>query len=124
MKLEQIKSNKCAEIKGAYALGVKAGNIIFSTQVGNCADGSIAEGGIVGQTKQIFENIKNVLEAVDSSLDKIAKITIYVKDMKDVPAMNEVYTSYFKNEFPARCCIQVAGMATGFVVEMEFVAFI
>lgn len=101
------------------------GNMIFTTQIGTDDAGNVAEGGIKAQTTRTLENAINVLATVGATLDDVAKITIYVTDMKFVPEMNEVYRSYFEaGDFPARCCTQCAGMAGGAVVEMEFTAFI
>lgn len=125
MKREQIIPKGCGEPHGPYALGVKMGNMIFTTQIGTDENGEVVSGGIKAQTKATLENAKSVLAAVGASFDDIAKITIYVTDMALVPEMNEVYSTYFKTgDFPARCCTQCAGMADGAVIEMEFTAII
>lgn len=123
MRKEQIITKKCGECHGPYALGVKCGNWIFSTQVGTDASGEMVPGGIQEQTRQIMENIKAVLEAAGSCMDNIVKVTIYVLDMSVVPEMNAVYQEYFTDNYPARCCTQSGGMVDGCLVEMEFVAF-
>ena len=124
MKKVQILTKKCGECHGPYALGVKCGQTIYTTQVASNASGEMIPGGIKEQTKQIMENAKAVLEAAGSCLDNVLKVTIYVLDMKNVPAMNEVYQTYFSDNYPARCCTQCAGMCDGAIVEMEFTAFV
>ena len=123
MKKEQVVSKNCGECHGPYALGVKVGNMIYSTQIGTDISGEIVAGGIKEQTKQLMENIKYVLEAAGSCMDNIVKVTIYVLDMAVVPEMNEVYKTYFKDNYPARCCTQCSGMVKGCLIEMEFTAF-
>ncbi len=123
MKREQILSEKCGECHGPYALGVKMGNLIFTTQIGTDITGEMVSGGVKEQTKATLENAKNVLEAAGATMDDIAKVTIYVLDMSVVPEMNEVYKTYFPSgNFPARCCTQCSGMVDGCLVEMEFTA--
>ncbi|MFT8888676.1 MAG: RidA family protein [Ethanoligenens sp.] len=124
MKKEQILTKKCGECHGPYALGVKCGDTIYTTQVASDVSGAIVPGGIREQTRKTMENAKAVLEAAGSCMDNLLKVTIYVLDMNDVPAMNEVYQTYFNDNYPARCCTQCAGMCEGAVVEMEFTAFV
>lgn len=122
---EQITSEKCGECHGPYALGVKYGNMVFTTQIGSNKAGDMVEGGIKEQTKALMENAKAVLEAAGSDMSKVAKITIYVLDMAVVPEMNEVYKTYFtEGDYPARCCTQCCDMVEGCIVEMEFTAFV
>lgn len=119
----QITSEKCGECHGPYALGVKMGNIIFTTQIGTDVTGEMVAGGMKEQTKATMENAKAVLEAAGASMDDIGKVTIYIKDISLIPEMNEVYKAYFpEGNFPARCCTQCVDMVDGCLVEMEFVA--
>lgn len=119
----QITSEKCGECHGPYALGVKMGNIIFTTQIGTDVTGEMIAGGMKEQTKATMENAKAVLEAAGASMDDIGKVTIYIKDISLIPEMNEVYKTYFpEGNFPARCCTQCVDMVDGCLVEMEFVA--
>lgn len=119
----QITSEKCGECHGPYALGVKMGNIIFTTQIGTDVTGEMVAGGMKEQTKATMENAKAVLKAAGASMDDIGKVTIYIKDISLIPEMNEVYKTYFpEGNFPARCCTQCVDMVDGCLVEMEFVA--
>ncbi len=120
---KQIYSNKCGECHGPYALGVKMGNIIFTTQIGTDKTGEMVEGGIKEQTKATMENAAAVLESAGASFSDVGKVTIYIKDMALVPEMNSIYKTYFpEGDYPARCCTQCSDMVDGCLVEMEFVA--
>ena len=119
----QITSEKCGECHGPYALGVKMGNIIFTTQIGTDVSGEMVAGGMKEQTKATMENAKTVLEAAGGSMADVGKVTIYIKDINLIPEMNEVYKTYFtEGDFPARCCTQCVDLVDGCLVEMEFVA--
>ncbi|MCI1956661.1 MAG: RidA family protein [Oscillospiraceae bacterium] len=118
----QILSKKCGPCHGPYALGVKAGGFVFTTQIGTDVTGEMVPGGMKEQTKALMENAKAVLEAAGSDMSKVAKVTIYIKDISLIPVMNEVYQAYFTDGYPARCCTQCVDMVDGCLVEMEFVA--
>lgn len=118
----EISIDSCALAQGPYVQGLVYDGMIYSSQVGIDKEGNLVEGGIKEQTKQIMENFKLILESEGSSLDKIIQCNIYIVDMKDAAAMNEVYASYFTKTYPSRCCVQVAGMSGGAVVEMSIKA--
>jgi len=104
---------------------VKIGNVVYTAgQVGVDPDtGELAGSGIQEQTKQVMENIKLLLEAAGSSMDKVIKCLVFITDMKDFQAMNEVYKSYFEKDPPARSCVQVAALARPeLIVEIEAIA--
>ena len=104
---------------------VKIDNLVYTAgQVGVKSDtGEVAGSGIQEQTKQVMENIKLLLEAAGSSMDKIIKCLVFITDMKDFQAMNEVYKSYFEKDPPARSCVQVAALARPeLIVEIEAIA--
>jgi 2-iminobutanoate/2-iminopropanoate deaminase len=87
--------------------------------------GDMVAGGIKEQTQQVLENVKVVLEAGGSSLEKVVKATVFLKDLNDFSGMNEIYSQYFKPEFaPARSTIQVARIPKDSLVEIEVVAHI
>ena len=85
--------------------------------------GRLIEGGIKAETRQVCENLKAVLEAGGSSLARVAKVTIYMADLAELMAMNEVFREYFPKEPPARTTFQAAGLVTGARVEIEAIAF-
>ena len=76
------------------------------------------------QTHQVFSNIKAVLEAAGSSLENVVKTTVFIKDMKQFSAINEIYGEYFSDHQPARSCVEVARLPKDALVEMEVIALI
>jgi 2-iminobutanoate/2-iminopropanoate deaminase len=90
----------------------------------NPADGSLIPGGVGEQTLQTMRNLKNVLEAAGSSLEKILQITVYLTDLNAFDEMNEAYGSFFKDEFPARVTVGVSALAKNAKVEMQAVALV
>lgn len=118
----EISIESCALAQGPYVQGLVYNGMIYASQIGIDKDGNLVEGGIRAQTKQIMDNFKAILESEGSSMDKIIQCTIYIVNMEDAPAMNEVYASYFTKPYPSRCCVQVAGMSDGAVVEMSLTA--
>ena len=121
---KEISIDSCALAQGPYVQGLIADNKIYASQIGIDKDGNLVPGGIKAQTKQIMENFKLILESQGSSMDKIIQCNIYIVNMEDAPAMNEVYASYFTKPYPSRCCVQVAGMSGGAVVEMSLTALL
>ena len=118
----EISLESCALAQGPYVQGLVYNGMIYASQIGIDKDGNLVEGGIKAQTKQIMENFKAILESEGSSMDKVIQCNIYIVNMEDAPAMNEVYASYFTKPYPSRCCVQVAGMSGGAVVEMSLTA--
>ena len=109
---------------GPYAQGVAAaGIVITSGQLGlDPATGAFPEGGIAAQTRQSLENVKAVLEAAGSGMDKVIKTTVFRADMNDFAAMNEVYATFFSGAFPARSAVQMARLPKDALVEIECIA--
>jgi len=104
---------------------VKIGSLVYTSgQVGtDPKTGELAGPGIEAQTKQVLDNIKMLLEAAGTSMDKVIKSLVFITDMKDFQAMNEVYKSYFPVDPPARSCIAVAALARpDLIVEIEVIA--
>lgn len=88
------------------------------------ATGSIVEGGIQVQTRRVMENIKAILKAAGSNLDHVLKTTVFIKDMNEFAAMNEVYGEYFREDPPARSTIEVARLPKDVRVEIEVIALL
>jgi 2-iminobutanoate/2-iminopropanoate deaminase len=86
------------------------------------ATGQIVEGGIAGQTARVIENLKAVLEACGSSLDRVVKTTVYLKDLSEFAAMNEVYGRYFGPNPPARATVEAARLPRDVRVEIDCIA--
>ena len=106
-----------------FSPAVRVGNIIFvSGTLGSKADGTLVPGGIQPETRQLLENIKSTLAAAGVGMDRVVKCTVFLADLKEWPAMNEVYRSYFSNgNYPARAAVQ-ATLLFGARVEMECAA--
>ncbi len=108
---------------GPYSQGVKVGNLIFTSgQLPiNTQSGELVAD-IEGATKQSLDNVKAILESAGSSMDKIVKTVVFLKDINDFVAMNAVYATYFPNNPPARSAVQVARLPKDAVVEIEAIA--
>ena len=109
---------------GPYSQAVSAGDYIFvSGQLPvDPKTGSFPSDDIKDLTKQSMDNLGAILKEAGSSYDKIVKTTIYLKDLGDFAAVNEVYSSYFKGSFPARSCFEVAALPKSAKVEIEAIA--
>lgn len=129
--MEIIKTDQAPQAIGPYVQAVKSGGLIFcSGQIPLKIDGSIVGGdsdapigaGVKEQAKQVMENLKAVLTVAGSSFEKAVKCTIYLVDMNDFAAVNEVYGSYFPDHKPARVTVGVAALPKGAKVEIDCVA--
>ncbi|MGV8025142.1 MAG: RidA family protein [Anaerolineaceae bacterium] len=109
---------------GPYSLAVKTGNLVFTAgQLGlDAKTGTMVEGGIQAQTEQALQNISAVLKAADSDISRVIKTTVFLKNMNDFSAMNEVYARFFGENPPARSAFEVAALPKGGLVEIEVIA--
>lgn len=121
-----IKTDQASLPVGPYNQAVATGNLVFTAgQIPLDKMGNMVPGAIKEQTEQVIANLQAVLGAAGSSLDKVIKATVYLKDLNDFAGMNEVYGRYFKNETaPARSTLQVARIPKDSLVEIEVVAYI
>ena len=120
-----IETKKGPPAKGQYSPIVIGGPFVFlSGQLPLKPSGEFVEGDIQVQTKQIFDNIKNMLEEAGSGLDKVVKVGVYIEDMGDFGAMNEVYGSYFPTNPPARTTIAVKEFPPGVKIEIDIIALL
>ena len=120
-----IRTDKApAPFQGApYSQGIAHGDLVFvSGQVGVDPGGNMVEGGISEQTEQVMKNLAAILEAAGTGLANVVKATIFLADLGDFQAMNEVYARYMGDAPPARATFQVAGLPAGAVVEIEVIA--
>jgi 2-iminobutanoate/2-iminopropanoate deaminase len=125
---EAVTTEKAPKAIGPYSQGIKAGDFVFTAgQAGvDPAIGKLVEGGIAEQTRQVLRNIQSILEAADSSLDRVVKCGVFLQDMADFQAMNAVYAEFFppdKNP-PARTTVQAAKLPLGALVEIDAVALL
>ncbi|HEU0123675.1 MAG TPA: RidA family protein [Bryobacteraceae bacterium] len=109
---------------GPYSQAIVHGDTIYcSGQIPlDPATGQLVEGGIAAETARVLENLKAVLEDAGSSLDRVLKTTVYLKDMAEFPAMNEVYGQYFSVNPPARATVEAARLPRDARVEIECIA--
>ncbi len=109
---------------GPYNQAVKVGNMLFASgQLGlNPETGDFAEGGIKEQTEQAFRNVKAILAEAGMTIDNVVKTTVFLADMADFAAMNEVYASQFNGDFPARSAVAVKTLPKNGLVEVEVIA--
>lgn len=123
--LEAIATNQAPAAIGPYSQAMKLGNLLFTSgQIPLTAQGVLVEGGIEKQTHQVFSNLKAVLAEAGSSLDKVIKATVFIKDMNQFAQINAIYESYFGNHKPARSCVEVARLPKDVLVEIELIAAI
>lgn len=109
---------------GPYSQAVRIGDLVYTAgQIGlDPASGTIGGRTVEEQTHQVLRNLRAVLEAAGSGLDRVVKTTVFLADIKDFKAMNAVYATYFPSEPPARSAFQVAALPLGALVEIEAVA--
>lgn len=121
--METVKIDKVPAAIGPYSQAVKSGGFVFcSGQIALKPDGSLVEGGIEAQVEQIMENLRAVLEAAGSGLDKVVKATLYLTDINDFAVVNEVYGRYFTAHKPARATVEVSRLPKNVKVEIDCVA--
>ena len=121
---ETIKTSSAPAAIGPYSQAVKANGLLFlSGQIAlDPASGQVVAGDVRAQTERVLENLKAVLQAGGSSLSKVLKTTVFLADMADFAALNEVYGRYFPQEPPARSTVQAAGLPRAVKVEIDVVA--
>lgn len=121
---EKIHTAGAPNPVGPYSQAVRAGGFIFASgQIPlNPSTGELVRGPIEEQTRQVLENLKQVLTAGESSLEKVVKTTVYLSDLRNFEAMNAVYAKYFGETPPARSTVQAAALPRGVDVEIDVIA--
>jgi len=119
-----VATKEAPQAVGPYSQAIKAGGFVFTAgQIPiDPASGKLIEGDIKAQTERVLKNISAVLTAAGSSMDRVVKTTVFLKNMSDFPAMNEVYGQSFKNEPPSRSTVQVAALPKDALIEIDVVA--
>jgi 2-iminobutanoate/2-iminopropanoate deaminase len=119
-----ISTEQAPKAIGPYSQAVISNGFAFlSGQIPlDPATNQLIEGGIAAQTERVLENLKSVLEAAGSSLDRVVKTTVYLKDMGEFAKMNEVYGRYFTSNAPARATVQAARLPRDVAVEIDCIA--
>ncbi|HVN15850.1 MAG TPA: RidA family protein [Anaerolineales bacterium] len=121
-----VSTEKAPKAIGPYSQAVRIDNLVYTAgQVGlDPATAELVSGGIEAQTRQVLTNLKNVLEASGSGLNYVVKTTVFLADMKDFAAMNNIYAEFFPENPPARSTIAVAALPKGASVEIETIALL
>lgn len=127
MSKERVSTSSAPAALGPYSQGIRAGNLIFTAGQGplDPVTGKVVPGGITEQTTRVMENLKAILEAAGSSLDRAVKASVFLKDMNDFAAMNAVYARYLAPEgvvAPARTTVQAARLPGDILVEIDVIA--
>ena len=119
-----IKTQKAPSAIGPYSQAIEAGNLLFvSGQISIKPEtNEFIDGEVEVQTEQVLENIKAILEAGNSSLEDVVKVTIYLQDIKDFALVNKVYSRYFENSLPARATVEVSNLPKNAKLEIDAIA--
>ncbi len=125
MNKKIIKTDSSPAAIGPYSQGVRvdAGSYVYTSGILplDAETGIIAGNSIKEQTEKVMENLKAVLESGGSSLEDVVKVTVFITDMKEFSVMNQIYGSFFSDNFPARSTVEVSGLAKNAKVEIEAV---
>lgn len=118
--MKTVYTAQAPEAIGPYSQAIISGNLVFTSgQIAiNPQTGKVEKTDIEGQTVQVLENLKAVLEAAGCSLEKVVKTTCFLADMKDFARFNEIYSGYFTGK-PARSCVAAKELPKGVLVEVE-----
>lgn len=119
-----IASENAPKAIGPYSMAIKAGPFVFTSgQLGlDPATGNLVEGGVEAETRQALTNLNHILQAAGTSLGRVVKTTVFLRDINDFARMNAVYAEFFVENPPARSAFQVAALPKGGAVEIEAVA--
>ena len=119
-----VSTEKAPGAIGPYSQAIKANGMVYASgQIPiDPATGEIVPGDVQAQTKQSLENVKALLDAAGTSLEKVVKTTVFIQSMDDFAAINEIYSQYFTGNYPARSCVEVAKLPKGALVEVEVIA--
>ncbi|TBL69015.1 RidA family protein [Paenibacillus thalictri] len=122
-QLTTITTNQAPAAIGPYSQAMVFGDMVYTSgQIPLGLDGQVVSGGIEEQTHQVFQNLKAVLSQAGSSLEQVVKATVFIKDMNQFAAVNEIYASYFGSHKPARSTVEVARLPKDVLVEIELIA--
>lgn len=125
MNKEILSTDKAPAAIGPYSQAIKAGDLIYTSGMipVNPSTGEVPQG-IKAQAEQALSNLKALIESSGSSLEKVVKTTVFIKDMNDFAQINEVYASYFTSNYPSRSCVEVARLPKDVLIEVEAIAIV
>jgi 2-iminobutanoate/2-iminopropanoate deaminase len=126
MKKETISTDKAPKAIGPYEQAIRVGEFVYASgQIPlDPTTGNLVEGDIKAQTRRVMENLKAVVETAGSSLDRVVKATVFLKNIGDFAAMNDVYAEYLGAAKPARSTVAVAELPRGALVEIDLIALV
>ncbi len=124
MNKNVVKTDKAPQAIGPYSQAIEVNGMVYTSGVVpiDPATGNVVEGDIKVQATRVFDSMKALLEAAGSSCEDVVKTTVFIKDMNDFAALNEIYATYFTGIFPARSCVEVARLPKDVLIEMEAIA--
>jgi 2-iminobutanoate/2-iminopropanoate deaminase len=124
MSITPVSTKSAPQAIGPYSQATIANGLVFASgQLGiDPATGDFVSEDVAKQTAQALENLKAVLEAANSGMDKVIKTSIFLKDLNDFATVNEIYASFFETPYPARACVEVAKLPKDGKVEIEAIA--
>ncbi len=124
MRRQPVETPQAPKAIGPYAQAIRADGIVYTSgQIGiDLATGALVPGGIEAQTRRVLENLKAVLAAAGSSLDRVLRVTVYLTDLGHFQAMNRIFAEYLDRHRPARSTVGVAALPMGALVEMDMIA--
>ena len=122
--MTKVETDLAPQAIGPYSQAVRTGNLIFTSGMIpiDPATNTLVEGGIEVQATRAIENLKALLEASGSGLDKVVKTVVFIKDMNDFAKVNEIYATFFTDAYPARSCVEVARLPKDVLIEIEAIA--
>lgn len=125
MGIKTVATQNAPQAIGPYSQAIIANGMVFTSgQIALNSNGELVSDDIVEQTKQVLRNLSEVLKEAGSSLDKVIKTTIFLSDMDDFKAVNEVYTSCFEKHKPARSTVAVKTLPLNVKVEIDCIALV
>ncbi|MFC4323939.1 RidA family protein [Litchfieldia salsa] len=123
--MKVVQTDFAPQAIGPYSQGIVVNNMFYSSgQIPLTAEGQLIEGGVKEQAEQVFKNLSAVLEAAGASFETVVKATVFIKNMDDFAAINEVYGAYFSTHKPARSCVEVARLPKDVLIEIELIALV
>ena len=124
MNKEIVSTNHAPKAIGPYEQAIKVGEFVYASgQIPlDPSTGNLVEGGVAVQTRRVMENLKAVVAAAGSSFERVVKTTVFLKNIGDFAAMNEVYAEYLGHAKPARSTMAVADLPRGALVEIDLIA--
>jgi len=121
-----IQADKAPKALGPYSVANRAGDFVFTAgQLGlDPETGELVAGGVEAETRQALTNLRSILEAAGTGMDKVLKTTVFLRDMDDFTRMNAIYAEFFMANYPARSTVQVAALPRNATVEIELIAIV